>query len=606
MNRRGDLPTILLFIVALTLYVATLFSFISFNWNFVEGSEGRADILSEIAFYEDYVNAQIKGIAKETIVEGGLIRENEGLKHRFIEIAEERNFGIEGIENYYGKILRGEFDFSRDDNKYWFEIKDLSLMAKRGANSIERKINLKIEFDYNGDVIGKTEEAKSYSVSSDEQINIKKSLSVGDKFCFYFFGNKHCLNFISINDDIAEFQLASEPINFVLVPSERIEFDLDKNGIDDLSISLLESDPENGRVNVKLDIERDIGTKFGREEEQDSQRELLLLFNTVSNEHRLSLEKLSDEIIDLLKTGEYSAVIIGETHIVKAERDAGAFLIEKISQIKKISFIEEQTGIGEGIFTELSVWKPGVIPREGVNLPVYKDLLNRLGINDKRLKDQYYPCPEIDPLINNLKEGEILITYTGSAHTSNDFYTFLENMHNKRNLKPIEDCIKEKGKKAIVVAMENFWPILTSNNQELFIREYVKDKREDISALDDYKGNWINKVNNIPSGQFFVKIRDGVYYGTDPEKAGKDYSADAVDLFYYVWKNDIIRKEILNEGFSLEYVELPGYRSSKKGFVQSVYFNDIRRRGYKIYMQKDNVGYKIVDREGWGGFTPYK
>ena len=153
MNRRGDLPTILLSIVALTLYTATLFSFISFNGNFVEGSEGRADMLSDIAFYENYITAQTKVIAKEIIGEAGQIKDNEGLKEKFKEVAKKKNLNLEGMENYYGKILRGKFDFSRDNDKYWFEIKNLSLTAKRGANSIERKINLRIEFDYSGDVI---------------------------------------------------------------------------------------------------------------------------------------------------------------------------------------------------------------------------------------------------------------------------------------------------------------------------------------------------------------------------------------------------------------------------------------------------------------------
>ena len=153
MNRRGDLPTLLLIIVALTLYTATLFSFISFNGNFVEGSEGRADMLSDIAFYENYITAQTKVIAKEIIGEAGQIKDNEGLKEKFKEVAKKKNLNLEGMENYYGKILRGKFDFSRDNDKYWFEIKNLSLTAKRGANSIERKINLRIEFDYSGDVI---------------------------------------------------------------------------------------------------------------------------------------------------------------------------------------------------------------------------------------------------------------------------------------------------------------------------------------------------------------------------------------------------------------------------------------------------------------------
>ena len=159
-NKRGDVPTILLFVAALFLYGATLFSFISFNDSFAEDSGERGQLISDISFYEDYVISKIKSSAFNVISEAGLLKTDSELKKRFQEINERENYGISGMENYYGKILRGEFDFKRDEDKYWFEMKNLSLKATRGANSIERNIDLRMEFDYSGDVIriGKIDE----------------------------------------------------------------------------------------------------------------------------------------------------------------------------------------------------------------------------------------------------------------------------------------------------------------------------------------------------------------------------------------------------------------------------------------------------------------
>lgn len=153
MNRRGDLPTLLLIVAALVLYGATLFSFVSFNDNFEKGSEGRARILSDIAFYEDYIIAETGIIAREIISEAGAIRSDEGLREKFRELASKRNSEIKGMENYFGKILRREFSFSRDADKYTFEMMNLNLEASAGADYIKRNVNFRIEFDYSGDVI---------------------------------------------------------------------------------------------------------------------------------------------------------------------------------------------------------------------------------------------------------------------------------------------------------------------------------------------------------------------------------------------------------------------------------------------------------------------
>jgi len=153
MNRKGDIPTILLFIVCLALVVIALFSFASFKGGFVKDSEGRNELLSRIEFYEDYV------VKKSTSIGGGVIRDlvsvefnDANLEKKFKEIALERNFGILGLENYYGKILRGEFYFVYDGKRFRFEMKDLFIEAENGANKVRRNFGFGIEFDKNGEI----------------------------------------------------------------------------------------------------------------------------------------------------------------------------------------------------------------------------------------------------------------------------------------------------------------------------------------------------------------------------------------------------------------------------------------------------------------------
>ncbi len=152
MNRKGDLPTFMMFLVAFVLVTSALFSFVSFKDSFMENGQERDEILNEMSFYEEYIIKDIEIISRKVIERGGIIEESK-LKEEFIKEFSRRNYEIAGLENYYGKLLRGEFEFSRDETKYSFEIQDFKIKIERGANSIERKMDLAIEFDYSGDVL---------------------------------------------------------------------------------------------------------------------------------------------------------------------------------------------------------------------------------------------------------------------------------------------------------------------------------------------------------------------------------------------------------------------------------------------------------------------
>ncbi len=151
-NKRGDVAMILLFVVTLALVVIALFFMASFNSNFARDSEGRNDMMSLIKFYESYAVHDVESAVKETVVSGGLIMADAGLKSRFQEKAN-KEFTINGLENYFGKIKRGEFEFKHDNAGYLFEMNNLSFAVDSGANSFERKLDFRIKFNSDGDVI---------------------------------------------------------------------------------------------------------------------------------------------------------------------------------------------------------------------------------------------------------------------------------------------------------------------------------------------------------------------------------------------------------------------------------------------------------------------
>lgn len=150
-NRKsGNVPIILLFIVALVLVITTLFSFLTFNNDFGKQSKEMADIASKVEFGNMYVFkiAEISG--KDAILSGT----SEGdLKNKFMEIAEKRDYRIEETGNFFGKVRNGEFSFDMKDRRYILEIKGLFVQAEEWANKIKRNFDMHIEFNDKGEVI---------------------------------------------------------------------------------------------------------------------------------------------------------------------------------------------------------------------------------------------------------------------------------------------------------------------------------------------------------------------------------------------------------------------------------------------------------------------
>ena len=139
--------------IALALMAFSLFSFVSFNGKFTEGSEGRDEMLTKIDFFERYAIRESSIIVKEVVLSGGLIMTDAGLKSRFQEIAEKKNLGIKEAQGYFEKIKAGEFVFKHEGKEYLLEIKDLSFKAESGVNSFSRNSSFQIKLDFSGNAL---------------------------------------------------------------------------------------------------------------------------------------------------------------------------------------------------------------------------------------------------------------------------------------------------------------------------------------------------------------------------------------------------------------------------------------------------------------------
>ena len=67
MNKKADIPTVLLFVIALVLSLTALFAFASFSKDFSSHSEELSEIAQEIEFNQEYITQTSKLLLTQTI-----------------------------------------------------------------------------------------------------------------------------------------------------------------------------------------------------------------------------------------------------------------------------------------------------------------------------------------------------------------------------------------------------------------------------------------------------------------------------------------------------------------------------------------------------------
>lgn len=144
-NKRGHLPTILVFVVALVLCTSALLAFVSFGNNFGHLSKELADTTTEADFSEKYIISSAAAIAEESAKVG-----SGQTKQEFMRIANERDLRLEAEGNFFGKIRAGEFEFDKQGNEYVLKIDGLFVQSQRGENKIKRNFNVLMRFDMEG------------------------------------------------------------------------------------------------------------------------------------------------------------------------------------------------------------------------------------------------------------------------------------------------------------------------------------------------------------------------------------------------------------------------------------------------------------------------
>ena len=144
MSRKGNVPILLLFVVALVLVITTLTTFVSFSKDFSVPTEQVSEILGEVDFSQQYVITSAALMGNQAIIQGG------DIMAEFKDLSASRDLQVDSFGNFFGKIRNNEFRFEREDKGYVLEVKGLIVQSKRDVGSMVRHFDILLRFDGEG------------------------------------------------------------------------------------------------------------------------------------------------------------------------------------------------------------------------------------------------------------------------------------------------------------------------------------------------------------------------------------------------------------------------------------------------------------------------
>jgi hypothetical protein len=138
-NKKADVPMLLIPVIAIALCLAALFAFATFNNTLEKQSDDLSKLTGNLVFNEDYIKAQASLIWNETL-QNCTGCDASKLKEKFQSITKQKEelFRYAPAENFYGKVFRGEFNITKDN----LLIENVFTEEKVGNNKIKRTFNI--------------------------------------------------------------------------------------------------------------------------------------------------------------------------------------------------------------------------------------------------------------------------------------------------------------------------------------------------------------------------------------------------------------------------------------------------------------------------------
>ena len=211
------------------------------------------------------------------------------------------------------------------------------------------------------------------------------------------------------------------------------------------------------------------------------------LFGRLELQPELGLDEITAEVTGGLRSGLYDGLIMGESHGIQPEIDAGIVITKAVLKAK-----------GIGAFSRES----NLFPDTG--------FLEEKGVPVLTFKNQFKPGPDVQAGFQAAGEG-LLATYTGHVHTSRllkDYflYTLLEGKPfgygvNGKDMVTVEDSFLTAGKRPVIVGMVTEARVL-NRIEQLFLRRSITadgvDASDYLAGLRAMRSAWEKRVMAYP------------------------------------------------------------------------------------------------------------
>ena len=150
MNKKGHVPTILLFIIALVLILTAWFTFFTIKSDIGERANEIAKLVGDLEFDERYVFAVFERSIDKAIDKADKDNFKQSFEDNFVDIIGKVESVSDVSGNFFEKVGKKEYALTPEDDEYTLIIEDVFISSHVGKNEIERPLSLSVRFDKNG------------------------------------------------------------------------------------------------------------------------------------------------------------------------------------------------------------------------------------------------------------------------------------------------------------------------------------------------------------------------------------------------------------------------------------------------------------------------
>jgi hypothetical protein len=155
LNRKGHVPTLLLFVVALVLCIAAWFSFLTFSDDIGQQSRELQAFSDNVAFERTYSDNAVRDLVVSAAREAAS-EEGAGYETRFasaLAVRVERFGALREIQgNALGLMRNKAYTLEQDGTEYVFKMPGVFVQMGSGVNKIVQRFDIEVRFLPSGEI----------------------------------------------------------------------------------------------------------------------------------------------------------------------------------------------------------------------------------------------------------------------------------------------------------------------------------------------------------------------------------------------------------------------------------------------------------------------